>query len=338
MESTSAATWQQADSFDDQANVILSTDLLTAIYISIGCLGLTGNLLVSVIISQSKQMRKHRANIFILNQSVLDGSVAVFLILTSVYEDDGTLQPKTVAYELLCRLWRTKMPLWGLLVSSSYNLVVLTVERYLSIVYPIWHKVNFTLPKVKLTIVLTWIIGLIYNIAYMTPTATVQRNGRCTVYSVWPDLTTQRAVGVLTIAVQFVIPLVALSVCYGRMAKAITQRINPTETRSSKISRARKNVIKTLFVVSVCFVFCWIWNQTFYLMFNLGASSDFTSSFYHFTVIMVFCNCCINPFIYVVQYKQFQNSLIEVFCKNKIQPMEATTERTNNEPNASSRY
>jgi len=71
------------------------------------------------------------------------------------------------------------------------------------------------------------------------------------------------------------------------------------------VVHARANVIKTLATVSLFFVFCWAWNQTYYLMYYLGYQHvDFTSAFYNFTVIMVFLNCCVNPVIYSIRYDQ----------------------------------
>jgi len=40
------------------------------------------------------------------------------------------------------------MPLWGMLVSSTYGIVALTFERFLAVVYPIWHKTKFNRNKV----------------------------------------------------------------------------------------------------------------------------------------------------------------------------------------------
>ena len=64
----------------------------------------------------------------------------------------------------------------------------------------------------------TWIIGPAYNMAYMTPSAAILPTGQCTVYSQWPDMVTQSAVGLLTIVVQFVLPLILLVYGYVRMA------------------------------------------------------------------------------------------------------------------------
>jgi len=35
----------------------------------------------------------------------------------------------------------------------------------------------------------------------------------------------------------------------------------------------------------------------------------FVSWFYHFTVVLVITNSCINPFIYAAKYREFQNGV-----------------------------
>ena len=55
-------------------------------------------------------------------------------------DDKRTRTAGSWSDEALCRLWFTKMPLWGLLVSSTYNIVALTVERFLAVVYPFHYR------------------------------------------------------------------------------------------------------------------------------------------------------------------------------------------------------
>ena len=45
-----------------------------------------------------------------------------------------------VSDQLKCRLWALRMPLWSFLFSSSYNLIALNIERYISIIAPMYHK------------------------------------------------------------------------------------------------------------------------------------------------------------------------------------------------------
>ena len=88
--------------------------------------------------------------------------------------------------------------------------------------------------------------------------------------------------------------------------------------------QARRNTIKTLILVSLCFIVCWIWNQIYYLLFNLGYNLDFGNNFYHFTVIMVFVNMCVNPIIYLLEYEPFKRAarilLHRCLKVNKVNP------------------
>ena len=156
-------------------------------------------------------------------------------------------------------------------IFSTYNLVSLTLERYLAVVHPIWHKMKFTKTKVimniyktimiicrinfeytvlvrftylayiwqlhwpvplhlqvKISILAAWIIGPIYNMAFMIPTAAILDDGSCTVYSQYPSLTTQRAVGVFTIVIQYFLPLGILIFFYVRMALALRRKVAPS--------------------------------------------------------------------------------------------------------------
>ena len=40
----------------------------------------------------------------------------------------------------------------------------------------------------------------------------------------------------------------------------------------------------------------------------------FVGKFYSFTVYMVCVNSIVNPFVYVIQYHEFQNRTKEMFC------------------------
>jgi hypothetical protein len=171
-----------------------------------------------------------------------------------------------------------------MLVSSTYNLLALTLERYLAIVHPIWHKTNFTKNKVIVSIVCVWIFGPAYNLAYMIPTSGLTLTGGCTLYSFWSEGIAQNAVGVLTIVIQYIFPLILLMVFYTRMILVLRRRVSPSDNNGSadkgkeskkpdSMARARKNILKTLAMVALNFIFCWTWNQVYFLMFNLGVQN-----------------------------------------------------------------
>ena len=81
-----------------------------------------------------------------------------------------------------------------------------------------------------------------------------------------------------------------------------------------KFLLARTNTIKTFLLVGLCFIICWSNNQVYYLMYNLGYHINWNSTYYKFTVLMVFVNCTVNPFIYLVKYRDYQEALRR-FCR-----------------------
>ena len=93
-----------------------------------------------------------------------------------------------------------------------------------------------------------------------------------------------------------------------------TPSLNNTQTSRSKdkFQLARTNTLKTFLLVGVCFVICWINNQVYYLMHNLGFEADWNSTYFHFTVLMVFINSTVNPFIYLIKYRDYQEALREL--------------------------
>jgi len=94
--------------------------------------------------------------------------------------------------------------------------------------------------------------------------------------------------------------------------KVTTAPTAPKESAST--ARARHSIIKTLVIVTFGFMLCSSWNDIYFLMFHLGYTHvDFTGVFYNFTVVMMFVSCCINPIIYCVKFKQFQNGVKWVF-------------------------
>ena len=92
-----------------------------------------------------------------------------------------------------------------------------------------------------------------------------------------------------------------------------TGKDKPTDLREARMMRARQNVIKTLIIVGACFIICWGPNQILYFLSNIGVRVDFTSIYYHWTVMMTSVNCCINPIIYTFKYEQFRKCLRKLF-------------------------
>jgi len=82
-------------------------------------------------------------NILIVNQSIVDMAASFFTLLTAVGEVAGTDMSRDKLYDMfICRIWLTRLPLWCFLNTSTYNILLTTLERYTAVIYPMWYKNN----------------------------------------------------------------------------------------------------------------------------------------------------------------------------------------------------
>ena len=106
--------------------------------------------------------------------------------------------------------------------------------------------------------------------------------------------------------------MLIMGYCYGRIVWVLTRRLDSKLSSSGSKATfhvARTNTFKTLLTVALCFVICWSSNQIYYLMYNLGYQVDWNSTYFNFTVFMTCLNCTVNPFIYLIKYKDYQEAL-----------------------------
>ena len=226
---------------------------------------------------------------------------------------------------LYCHLWVTQMPIWSCFVLSTFNLVVLTLERYFSVVYPIKHKMVCTRNKVIASIVILWILAPVYQIAMNSPGVKILGD-YCSVFA-WSSERVQQAKGIFGSIVEYFLPLFLLMFCYGRMLCALRVRVAPTgnpkqppaAAKNTTQARGKRNVIKMMTIVAVAYILCTSWNQWWYLLYNLKLvpADSYTTDYYDFSVIAMFSNCFINPFIYAAKYDEFKNGVKKIFGKGR---------------------
>ena len=113
--------------------------------------------------------------------------------------------------------------------------------------------------------------------------------------------------------IEYFIPLFILLYCYGRIMWMLTRRtgsdLSQKDNQTNMFQLARKNTLKTFLLIGLCFVICWSGSQFNYLLYNIGYPADWNSTFFKVITLMAFGNCMINPFVYLVKYKYFQEGL-----------------------------
>jgi len=79
---------------------------------------------------------------------------------------------------------------------------------------------------------------------------------------------------------------------------------------SSSVNTAGRDALVTSLMICCGFIACWSIHKVVYFLKIAGIYDiDFSSSFYHFTVMLVLLNSPINPFIYAAKYREFQTGV-----------------------------
>nr|XP_054750248.1 trace amine-associated receptor 5-like [Lytechinus pictus] len=297
--------------------------ILDVVWTFLAVVGVVGNLFVLVVIGSVKELRGV-TNLLIANQSLID-LLSSLLVFLSWIPPLPISEEHFIRSKLICVFFKSRYLFWGSVLASTFNLVFINLERYYAVLHPIKYKINITSKRGVQIAILPWVTGYGFQIYSFFSTRLVgmdcqrrfQRSGRM-------------VLGVIVFLSQYLFPLVIMLYVHTRIAATMKNRVGNGQEQTQDIQRdhqdvrieverqapvpnyrvrARKNIIKSLFTVTVIFAVCWTPNQITYLVYNLGGRVNFLGVFYNITVAMATCNMCCNPFIYTFQYRKFQKGV-----------------------------
>ncbi|XP_071807806.1 somatostatin receptor type 5-like [Asterias amurensis] len=299
-----------------------------------GIVGILGNGLVCFVIFKVRTMQT-RTNAFIFHQAVIDLLGSTMNVLRNEIVLPDTI-PSNALGRFTCQFWVSNYSLFYFFILSTFNLLVLTMERYFAIVYPFKYQAAFTTwprLKVSMSMAMCWI----FNTILMSYTLLIykEENGKC-VQNLIPGA---NIIGVIVAVLQYVVPVAVMLFAYIRISvemKRGAARVGPAPAQhlpgganapdmAESLLRARRNTFKMLLIVFITFLICWTPNQVIFLMFNLGIDIQFNGWFFFITVAMVASNSCVNPMIYAFKYRQFRNGLRQIFCRQRNQANDMST-------------
>ncbi len=293
----------------------------------VGILGIVGNALVCFVIWKVPAMQT-RTNAFIFHQAVIDFLGATVTLLKSEIPLPVPLPDNGLRW-FLCHVWVSNFALFFFFVMSSFNLLVLTMERYFAIVYPFKYQAAFATwarLKIAVTMVLCWLSAAAIKVYLML--IFEEQSGTCV------SIPGSKAIGVLTASLQYVLPVGVMLFAYIRISvemKRGAARVGPAPAQhrpdganapdmAESLLRARRNTFKMLLIVFITFLICWTPNELIFFMFNVGwLDLEFNEWYYLLSVAMVATNCCANPVIYAFKYRQFRSGLMELgfLCRRR---------------------
>jgi len=291
--------------------------------LAIGIFGTMANAMVlyALVIHNAREAKKRAINLLIINQNVLD-LCCCFSLLVSVSVQINNPSLKGAFGYFLCVFFFTDTATYSALYGSVINLVGVTAERYLKVVYPFWSKKHLKRWMIQAAMAFAWIAGIASNFPLSFVMARVE-DGLC--FSSFESPDSYWILGSCNLAIFFFCPLIIFIYCYVRIVVVMRRQVrvmaghnvegsaqmNASQAQSKRI---KWNIIKTMIIVSVAFTLCWLPNNIFFLVLTYSVQTSTLAVGYYPTVFLAYLNICMNPFIYALKHEGVKTQLARMFA------------------------
>ncbi|XP_033127230.1 G-protein coupled receptor 183-like [Anneissia japonica] len=268
----------------------------------IGSIGIIANSFVIFVFVYNKTYKKSLSLKLLLHQTVVDliGSL-IFLILYNIEVPDGT------AGTIFCKM---EFFFFYASATSTYNFVLLTVERYIAVVHPLLYRQKSLSGKITyLSLISPHVCGVLIMMCLPIFADVSSNEKKCTLKEM------NAVVGILLILCQFLLPICIMLYCYVKMLIKIrkTRIVNhrfPIEFQPSArigAQRFKSDLITTLILIACVYVVTVSPIHVVMLVHFLCGCLSYI--FMKVGVVFLDLNLTINPFIYCMACKDFQRGL-----------------------------
>ncbi|XP_038068965.1 trace amine-associated receptor 2-like [Patiria miniata] len=317
----------------DDWKLTLLSPVLAAVYTIIACLAVLGNGMVITVMLLRRRVFSSFTNRLILHQSVIDSLAGVLYFLQRAVINTHEMSVSTegtLKDQLICRLLLQDFAPLIVSVTSTYNLVMISVERFMATCHPVRHRNTWTKAKLKFAVGIPWCIGFIYSSHFMFVAEAHQ--GRCRPTDMVRGLKIVQ--GSVVIGIEYLVPITILIYTYSRIIITLTKKsANPRNAPRNVINKAKKNVLVTMLLIGSLFVVCWTPPIVLYIYEQFSEEGLMLQ--YSITILLA-CNAFVNPIIYCFKYEHFRSELRNLVIgrcrRNQVHDRAAAAPRIINEP------
>ena len=296
--------------------------VLTVLYALIFPIALLGNSLVLYVVFKRQSMRSV-LNLLIVNMAIADLLVTVFIMPYSVaYLFVGLEWFSGIFGLILCKT--IHFSLTASIAGSVITLIVITVDRFVSIVF-VW-KTCLNLRTSKVSLVVIWLIAIAImglHLEVYTVDQAIPGDERYFCYPDWQrmpaDFNKFFAVGMFFMLYAF--PLVLMAILYSMIVHKLWKDSfagNAASAGDATINRSKKRVVKMLVTVTVAFAVCWFPLHAIHYFIYFDSATFQCMSVY--IILMSFwlghANSAINPVLYVIFNKTFRRAFLQALHIN----------------------
>ena len=288
--------------------------------------GTCGNLLVIIVVLSNKQMR-NTTNILILNLALAD---LFFIIVCVPFTAVGMIAIGWPFGNVFCKLYNYILNMTC--YASVYTLVLMSLDRYLAVVHPIWSiNIRTTANALYVTLIM-WVVIVAFTTPILFETGTMLTpdgyfcvNTKIIEQEIAEGTSSHgRLFYGCFFFFGYIMPLTLVCVLYGFMLNSLFLRKAPGGTMSVESMRGKKRVTNMVVIVVCIFAICWLpINIRFLVHYFIGYPE--ASGFYIYQVLatcLAYMNSCVNPILYAFLSENFRKSFRKLLCCNsRFQPM-----------------
>ena len=291
--------------------------VLSVLYAFIFPIALLGNSLVLYVVFKRQSMRSV-LNLLIVNMAIADLLVTVFIMPYSVaHLFVGSEWFGGIVGSILCKT--INLSLAASIAASVITLIVITVDRFVSIVF-VW-KTCLNLRTSKVSLVVIWIVAIgimgLHLKVYIVRQA-IPGDERYFCYPDWESMPVGLnkffAIGMFVMLYAF--PLLLMAILYSIIVHKLWKDRFAGSSASggdANINSAKKRVVKMLVTVTVAFAVCWFPLHTIHYYIYFEAETYKCMSL--FLILLSFwlghANSALNPVLYVIFNKTFRRAFLQ---------------------------
>lgn len=292
----------------------------TVLYCITMAAALTGNALMIFIIKRRPDTRSITGFLFI-NMAVADLLVTLVVMPVSVeWLYFGGKWLTGILGHITCTL--VYFTFYVTLAASILSLSLMSVDRYLAVIFPLRRFPRFRRPKVLAAVV--WLSAMVFSV----PIAVIWRLVEYKPLGVFicaPQFDQLGTFGmkgyyIYLVLLMYLIPLFLISSLYVVVGRALWRRNVPGVMSTETEKRNKKTkliVVRMLAIITAAFAVCWLPAQCYHLILAFRPDIDKSSPPY----VMFLCfwsghaNSAVNPWLYIMLNDRFRKSLWRVFSR-----------------------
>ena len=235
-------------------------------FLIIGIIGILANAFVIAILGSSAKIRQKLVNTLIIHQSCIDFLTSIALVGTAHFSPHDPHGLVGLHADIYCYFVMSRWPLWFLVFTSSFSLMFLNIERYISIVNPIFHHTKVTRRMILMLLPIVWVLGLLEEC--LLASSFISVNGACDFGQTSYHIQISYVMIISFILLHFFLAVILVMILYGHMIIRLRKSVKSkhdvgSEKRDDIMEKAKKNIFKTMLLITACYAIWYIFNSVY---------------------------------------------------------------------------